>query len=121
MAIAEIIAASVASFAVIYGVNAWRREYVGKRKIELAEEVLALFYEARDVISYIRNPFSVAGEGSTRNAAPNESPEEKQINDNPMSSLKDIINVKTCSINSMLCGIVTWQNLVRIQLNLSMN
>lgn len=80
--IAVIFASLIASGTVIYGVKAWRREYIGKRKIELAEEVLALFYEARDVISYIRNPFSFGGEGSTRNAAPNESPEEKQINDN---------------------------------------
>jgi hypothetical protein len=71
----------IAAWAVILGVNAWRREYVGKRRLELAEEVLALFYEARDVISYIRSPFSISGEGSTREAAPNESPEEKQIND----------------------------------------
>ena len=77
-----IIASAIAAFTVIYGVNAWRREYLGKRKIELAEDVLALFYEARDVISYIRNPFGFSGEGSTRKAAPNESPEEKQINDN---------------------------------------
>ncbi len=80
--IAVILASLVASGAVIYGVNAWRREYIGKRKLELAEEVLALFYEARDAISQIRNPFSFGGEGSTRNADPNESPEEKQINDN---------------------------------------
>ena len=80
--IAIILASLIASGTVIYGVNAWRREYIGKRKLELAEEVLALFYEARDVISYIRSPFGFAGEGSTRNAAPNESPEEKQINDN---------------------------------------
>jgi hypothetical protein len=72
----------LAAWTVIIGINAWRREYVGKRKLELAEDVLALFYEARDVISYIRNPFGYVGEGSTRKAAPNESPEEKQINDN---------------------------------------
>ena len=77
-----ILASLITSGTVIYGVNAWRREAVGKRKLELAEEVLALFYEARDAIRYIRNPFSQVGEGSTRIAAPNESPEEKQINNN---------------------------------------
>jgi hypothetical protein len=66
---------------VIYGVKTWRNEYIGKRKIELAEEVLALFYEAQDVISYIRNPFGYVGEGSTRKSDPKESPEEKQIYD----------------------------------------
>ena len=80
--ISVIFASLIVSFTVIFGVNAWRREYIGKRKLELAEEVLALFYEARDAIRYIRNPSGYVGEGSTRNAAPNESPEEKQISDN---------------------------------------
>jgi len=80
--ILESISLIIASWAVIVGVNAWHREYVGKRRLELAEEVLSLFYEVRDVIRYIRNPFGYGGEGSTRNASPNESPEEKQINDN---------------------------------------
>ena len=79
--ILESISIIIAAWAVIIGVNAWRREYIGKRKLELAEEVLALFYEARDVISFIRSPFGFSGEGSTRNASPNETPEEKQIND----------------------------------------
>jgi len=80
--ILESISIILAAWAVIIGVNAWRREYIGKRRLELAEDVLALFYEARDAISYIRNPSGHVGEGSTRNADPNESPEEKQINDN---------------------------------------
>ncbi len=71
----------IAAIAVILGVGAWQREYVGKRKIELAEEVLALFYEARDAISYIRNIFGFVGEGNTRKADPNESPEDKKIHD----------------------------------------
>lgn len=80
--ISVIVASAIASFTVIFGINAWKREYLGRRKIELAEEVLSLFYEARDAIRYIRNPFGYGGEGSTRNATPTESPEEKQINDN---------------------------------------
>lgn len=42
----------------IYGIDSWRREHTGKRQIELAEETLALFYEARDVIAQIRHPVS---------------------------------------------------------------
>jgi len=80
--ILESVSLIIAAWVVIIGVNAWRREYIGKRRIELAEEVLSLFYEARDVIRYIRNPFGYGGEGSTRNVDPNESPEEKRINDN---------------------------------------
>jgi hypothetical protein len=80
--VSVIVASVIASGTVIYGVNAWRREYTGKRKIELAEEVLALFYEARDAIRFIRSPFGYVGEGSTRKSAPNETSEEKSINDN---------------------------------------
>ncbi len=79
--ILQSISVIIAAIAVIIGVNEWRREYIGKRNFDLAEEVLALFYEARDVIRYIRNPFGFSGEGSTRNSDPKESPEEKQIND----------------------------------------
>lgn len=79
--IIESISIIVAAWAVIIGVTAWRREYVGKRKLELAEDVLALFYEARDAMDAIRSSFASAGEGSTRQAAPDESEEEKQALD----------------------------------------
>jgi len=71
----------IAAWAVIVAVTAWRRGFVGKRRIELAEEVPTLFYEARDVICYIRNPFAFAGEASSRKVAENELPEEKEIYD----------------------------------------
>jgi len=79
--ILQSISVIIAAIVVVFGVNAWRREYIGKRNVDLAEEVLALFYEARDVISYIRSPFGFTGEGSTRSADSGESPEEKKIND----------------------------------------
>ena len=72
---------AAASLVAIYGINTWRREFQGKRKIELAEDVLALFYEARDSIRAIRNPFGYSGEGSTRKAQENESPREKEARD----------------------------------------
>jgi hypothetical protein len=46
----------------IYGIDSWRREHTGKRQIELAEETLALFYEARDAIANIRHPVSWGNE-----------------------------------------------------------
>lgn len=42
----------------IYAIDSWRREHVGKRQIELAEETLALFYEAADAIRHMRHPAS---------------------------------------------------------------
>lgn len=71
----------IASIVAIYGISAWRVEFIGKRKIELAEEVLALFYQARDIIDSIRSSFGYAGEGKTRKPGPNEKPEHKDALD----------------------------------------
>lgn len=62
----ETLTVVVAAASVIYGVNAWRHTTIGQRRIDLAEQVLDLFRQAREDISYIRSPFSFAGEGSTR-------------------------------------------------------
>lgn len=48
------------------GLNAWRTETIGKRKAELAEQVLADFYEARDIFQFVRQPFTFSNEGATR-------------------------------------------------------
>lgn len=75
------ISVTVAALAFISGINAWRREFIGKRQIELAEDVLALFYEAQDAIREIRNPFSFGGEGETRKRAEREREEESKLLD----------------------------------------
>lgn len=75
------VAAFIASVVAIYGINAWRREFRGKRQMELAEEVLALFYQARDVIKYTRTPMTIRGEGRSRNAEQDEEPDQKKERD----------------------------------------
>lgn len=57
------VAAIVASGVAIYGINSWRLEFKGKRDIELAEEVLELFYRAQDAIRAIRSPLGHESEG----------------------------------------------------------
>jgi hypothetical protein len=52
----------IAMCVAIYGIDSWRREHVGKRQIELAEDSLALFYEAIDAIKQIRHPASYGHE-----------------------------------------------------------
>ena len=61
------VAVLIAALTFIAGVSAWRRGFVSKRHIQFAESLLALFYEAEDVIKQIRNPSSFVGEGNTRN------------------------------------------------------
>ena len=81
----ETISIIVASWAaiggIIYGLNTWRREYIGRRKLQLAEEVLTLFYEARDAIHDIRNEYTYAGEAADRIPPDNEAPKQKEIED----------------------------------------
>lgn len=69
--------AIIVSAVAIYGINSWRREYKGKRKMELAEEVLSLFYQARDAFASIRSPLGYSSEGQTRESQEDETPEQK--------------------------------------------
>ena len=58
------------------GLHSWRREMLGRRKSELAEKVLSEFYEARDLIRWVRFPGAFKGEGSTREPTNDETDEE---------------------------------------------
>jgi hypothetical protein len=71
----------VASIAAFFGIKAWHEEFVGKRKLELAEEALALFYQANDVIAFMRFPAGFADERSSRKLEAVETPKQKQIRD----------------------------------------
>jgi hypothetical protein len=64
------------------GLTKWRAETIGKRKAELAEDVIADFYEAKEIILDARIPGStVPDEGHTRPTMEDETPEEtKQYN-----------------------------------------
>ena len=71
----------IAALSFVAGISAWKREFVGKRRIELAESVLALFYEAEDAIREIRSPFAGLDEGKTRQRGQNESEEVSSLLD----------------------------------------
>jgi hypothetical protein len=81
LSILQDVAVIIASCTAIYGISAWRREFVGRRRIELSEEVLVLFYEARDAIRFMRSPLGYLGEGESRPAREDEFPDEKEIRD----------------------------------------
>jgi hypothetical protein len=65
-------AACAGAYIAYQGLTKWRAEAIGKRKVELAEEVLANFYEAREIILAARMPGSLGNEGDTRQKGPNE-------------------------------------------------
>ena len=75
--VAPPVAVAWAAFMAARGIDAWRREFIDKRRMELAEEALTLFYQARDVIAEIRSPFGFGGEGETRKPAPGERAADK--------------------------------------------
>lgn len=68
--------ALIAALGFLFGIAAWKREFVGKRRIELAEEALTLAYEVQDFLSSVRSPFSYESEGKTRERSPDELPED---------------------------------------------
>ncbi|MBE0619148.1 MAG: hypothetical protein IH605_01005 [Burkholderiales bacterium] len=57
------------------GLDKWQRETLGKRKAELAEQVLISFYEARDVFKWVRSRGILGGEGQSRKSAEDEDEE----------------------------------------------
>ena len=71
----------IASFTAIYGISAWKREFKGKRDMELAEDVLCLFYRAERAIEAIRYPIYDLREGQKREQEEKETPEQKQARD----------------------------------------
>jgi hypothetical protein len=79
--IAQAVAVIAACWAIISGVGAWKREFIGKRQIELAEQILAKFFEVKDAIAFIRNPFASSDEGKTRQKIDKESPGESELLD----------------------------------------
>ena len=74
------IATIFAALVVIYGIRSWRKEFRGKRQIELAEDVLELFYNIRDAIEAIRYPLYYEDESSIGEGSENEN-EEKKLRD----------------------------------------
>lgn len=79
--IGQAVAVIAACWTIVSGVGAWKREFIGKRRIELAEEVLASFFEIKDVIAVIRNPFSSGDEGKSRKKGENETQDEAELLD----------------------------------------
>lgn len=76
----------------IWGISAWRRETLGRRKIELAEETLSAFYQARDCIRQARAPLIMGGEVKSRTPVEGETPEEKSRRDALFAPAERLMN-----------------------------
>jgi hypothetical protein len=60
-----------AAFAVA-GLKAWRKELIGRRKFEVAEQALSAFAEAKEALAYVRDRLVHKGEGTSRPRNPDE-------------------------------------------------
>ena len=56
------------AFIAFRGLTKWQDETLGKRKTEVAEQVLSGFYQVRDVIDAVRPPAVWTGEAERRNS-----------------------------------------------------
>lgn len=80
--IGNLVVVVVAAFIGVFAVRNWREERIDQRRFELAEQYLALVYEARNVFDSVRSAFGTVGEGSTRVPQDaNESEDEKRERD----------------------------------------
>ena len=73
-------AATAAGFTAYFAskaLTAWRGEMVGRRKAELAEEVLAATYEATEKIKESRIPMAFSGEGVTFHVPEGVTPQQR--------------------------------------------
>jgi hypothetical protein len=60
------VAAALAAYFAYRGLDSWLKETVGRRKIELSEDVLSDFYQFRDIVSSVRSAFSYPTEESRK-------------------------------------------------------
>ena len=72
----------IAVWVAIYGIDSWRREHSGKRRLELAEDALSMFYEAADAIRHIRHPASFGSETASIEQGKHESDSDFQARKN---------------------------------------
>lgn len=84
------VAVTAASLVAIWGINAWKREFKGKRDMQLAEDVLCLFYRAERAIEAIRFPIYDLAQGRSREPIKNETPEQKEARDRAYVVFKKI-------------------------------
>ena len=80
IAVVQSVAITAAAVAAFFALNTWRKQLVGQRKVELAEQVLVKLYMARDAIKWARSSIGWVGEGASRPKDPGEedSPEKKK-------------------------------------------
>jgi hypothetical protein len=84
--------AATAIFAVL-GLSAWRRQLVGKRRLEIAEEILVATYRIQGDLAHVRNPLVYGDEGQSRPRLAQEMDRAAPVKDNyfvPLERMKKL-------------------------------
>lgn len=63
------------------GLNTWRDQLIGRKKVELAEAALIVIYELQGVIEWARHPITYGGEGADRPGREEEPEDRQSLND----------------------------------------
>jgi hypothetical protein len=92
--ILESLAVAGAAVVAMWGITAWRREHIGRKRIDTAEEILELFYFAKDAISSIRSPGGYSGEGKTRKRDADEDDETTERLNNAFVTIERMLSYK---------------------------
>jgi hypothetical protein len=80
--IATIAATCVGIYVAVSGLNAWKRETIGRRDLDLCQKVIELFYEAERRVRQLRSPFSQpASESKDRPRQSAEGQQETEFRD----------------------------------------
>src|SRR5918996_5935837 len=93
-----------------WGLNTWRREMIGRKKADLAEQTLASFYEARDIIKAARFPGGFDHEGQTRPAIEVETESEAQYRRAAYVPAERLLKENEFLHGSKLLSIVSWHS-----------
>jgi hypothetical protein len=86
----QAISVAVTAVFAILSLNAWKRQMIGKRRIEVAEEALLAVYKAKSAMGFIRNSMSFGGEGAGRPRGNSETEAIAQAKDTYFVQLKRI-------------------------------
>jgi hypothetical protein len=90
--IVQAVSILVTSIFAIISLRAWRRQLIGKRRFEVAEEVILAAHRAQGALEWIRNGFSFSTEAEDRPKPSGETENEARLRDSyyvPLKRLRD--------------------------------
>jgi len=90
-----VIGGGVAVWLAVIGYKKWLPEVVGKRKSELAEDVIAGFYHMKDIIGWARFPGGYESEGASRESDIPEGDDERRMKNSYYRTVERLQNEGT--------------------------